>query len=88
MIRSEGVRRTRNDNISVACADCPKCGKENVVARVASARSGFNSAAERGITCKKCGDFFKTEEARLVVRRHTREQVDMEYGVDALPWIE
>jgi hypothetical protein len=45
MIQAIGTRRTRNDNISVACMDCPKCGKENVVARVSSARSGFNSSA-------------------------------------------
>ena len=88
MIRAEGVRRTRNDNIGVACADCPKCGKENVVARVASARSGFNSPTERGVTCKKCRDFFKVAESMLIIRRHPREQLDVEYGVDALSWIE
>ena len=88
MIRAGGVRRTRNDNIAVACADCPKCGKENVVARVASPRSGFNSPTERGVACKKCSDFFKVKESRLIIRRHPREQVDIEYGVDALPWIE
>lgn len=84
MIRAEGVRRTRNDDISVACADCPKCGKKNVVARVVSARSGFNSSAERGITSKKCGDFFKIEESKLIIRRHPREQVDTEYAIDTL----
>jgi len=88
MIRAEAVRRTRNDNIAVACVDCPKCGKEIVVARAASARSGFNSPTERGVTCKKCGDFFKVSEQLLIIRRHPREQLDLEYGVDALSWIE
>jgi|GEM_PF-6216761 len=88
MIRVEGWRRTRNDNISVACADCPKCGKENVVARVASARSGFNSSAERGVTCKKCGHVFNVQESQLAIRRQPREQVDLEYAVGSLAWIE
>lgn len=90
MIQAVNARRTRNDNISVACADCPasECGKENVVARVASARSGFNSSAEREITCKRCGNVFKVPEYALAIRRYPREQVDTEYGLDALAWIE
>jgi hypothetical protein len=88
MIRAKSVRRTRNDNISLACADCPKCGKENVVARVASARSGFNSTAEREVTCKQCRNVFKFTEWSLDIRRQPREHVDAEYGVAALPWIE
>ncbi len=88
MIQAFSTRRTRNDNISVACTDCPKCGKENVVARVSSARSGFNSSAERNITCKRCGLLFKAQESQLEIRRHPHEQIDLEYGVDALAWID
>lgn len=90
MILSTNVHRTRNDNISVACADCPasECGKENVVARVASARSGFNSSADREITCKRCAKVFKVPEDALLIRRYPREQIDLEYGLDSLAWME
>jgi len=90
MIQAVNARRTRNDNISVACANCPasECGKENVVARVASARSGFNSSAEREIACKRCGNVFKVPEYALTIHRYPREQVDLEYGLDSLAWIE
>lgn len=88
MIQTSDWKRTRNDNLPVACADCPKCGKENVVARVASARSGFNSSSERTITCKQCEHVFKVAESQLSIRRQPREQIDLEYGVDALTWIQ
>jgi len=88
MISTSNVTKTREDNISVACADCPKCGKENVVARVASARSGLNGTAEREITCKQCHTLFKLPEHALLIRRHPREHMDAEYGVSALSWIE
>lgn len=87
MLLNKPVQRTRNDNIAVACADCPSCGKENVVARVAAARSGFNATTERDITCKKCGFIFECSESKLAIRRHSREQIDSEYGVAALMWI-
>jgi hypothetical protein len=87
VIQTTDWKRTRNDNIPVACVDCPKCGKENVVARVASARSGFNSSSERGITCKRCDYIFAVPESKLTIRRQPREQLDEEYGVDALTWI-
>jgi len=88
MIRTHNVQRTRNDNIAVACADCPKCRKENVAARVGSARSGFNSSTEREIICKQCKNVFKVAESSLAIRRYPREQVDAEYTVDSLTWIE
>jgi transcription elongation factor Elf1 len=88
MIQTTNLTRTREDNISVACADCPNCGKEKVVARVASARSGFNGSAEREITCKQCHTLFKTPENALAIRRHAREHIDAEYGLSALTWIE
>jgi hypothetical protein len=78
---------TRFDNVPVACADCPKCGKENVVGRISAARSGFNSTKERQITCKRCDEQFTTTESRLVVRRHPREEIDAEYGVESLEWV-
>lgn len=85
---TNNTRKTRFDNIPVACADCPKCGKENVVARVASARSGFNSSTERQITCKQCHADFTVPEHALQIRRHPREEVEAEYGLTTLPWIE
>jgi hypothetical protein len=82
------VATTREDRIAVACADCPYCGKENVVARVASARSGFTSKTEHTIPCKQCHKVFTSPEDALQIRRHPREIIDAEYCVAALPWIE
>ena len=79
---------TTKDNISVACADCPHCQQRNVVARVASARSGFNSTALREIKCKQCHGLFTIQESSLSVQRYPREEIDPEYGLDKLAWIE
>lgn len=80
--------KERQDRIPVACADCPRCRKKNVVGRVASARSGFNSSVERTITCKQCHSVFALHECELQTRRHPREIMDAEYCVATLPWIE
>jgi len=80
--------KTDKDNVAVACADCPACEKENVVARVASARSGFNTTAVREITCKQCRKPFSIAESQLAIRRYPREEIDAEYGLAALAWIE
>lgn len=31
---------------------------------------------------------FKVREYALAIRRYSREQIDLDYGVTALPWIE
>ncbi len=82
------VTKTREDNIAVACADCPRCGKENVIGRSASARSGYNETEELMITCKSCEEIFTLPKSRLEIRRKPREIVDAEYTVSTLPWIE
>ncbi len=82
------VTKTKEDNIAVACTDCPRCGKENVVGRSASARSGYNEATELTITCKGCHGMFTLPKFRLEIRRKPREIVDAEYAVSTLPWIE
>jgi transposase-like protein len=85
-INSNVGRLTTQDNISVACASCPRCEKENVAARLASARSGFNATTKREIVCKQCRKAFTVSESDLIVRRYPREQIDAECGT--LPWIE
>ena len=40
------------------------------------------------IPCKGCGTMFKVREYALAIRRYSREQIDLDYGVTALPWIE
>jgi transcription elongation factor Elf1 len=82
------VTNTREDRIAIACADCPHCGKENVVARASSARGGFTSKAEHTITCKQCHKAFTLPEDALQIRRHPREILDAEYGLASLSWIE
>jgi transposase-like protein len=82
------VTKKREDRIPVACANCPHCGKDNVVARVSSARSGFNSTTERETTCKRCHKVFTIAEYNLQIRRKLREEVDAEYSVTALTWID
>ena len=82
------VTKTKEDNIAVACADCPSCGKENVVGRCASARSGYNEGVELAIACKSCDGIFTLPKFRLEIRRKPREIVDAEYAASTLPWIE
>jgi transposase-like protein len=76
-----------NDWIAVACADCPHCSKENVLARMASARGGFSATTEHNVTCRGCNKMFTVPEYRLEVRRRAREAVCAEYGTN-LSWIE
>lgn len=82
------MTRARENRIPVACADCPHCGKENILARVASARSGFNATQEHRVRCKQCHRVFALPEYSVQIRRHPREIVDAEYGLAALPWFE
>jgi len=82
------VTKTKEDNIAVACADCPYCGKEIVVGRSASARSGYNETIELTITCKNCDGIFSLSKSRLEIRRKRREIVDAEYAVSTLAWID
>jgi len=82
------VTKTKKDNIATACADCPYCGKENVVGRSASARSAYNETIELTITCKDCDGIFTLPKFQLEIRRKPREIVDAEYAVSTLPWIE
>jgi hypothetical protein len=82
------VTKTKEDNIATACADCPRCEKENVVGRSASARRGYNETIELTITCKGCHEVFTLPTFRLEIRRKPRETVDAEYAVSTLPWIE
>ncbi len=82
------VTKTKEDNIAVACADCPHCGKENVVGRSSAARRGYNETIELTITCKSCREIFTLPKSRLEIRRKPREIVDAEYAVSTLPWIE
>ena len=79
--------RTQANRIAVACADCPHCGSENVVARLSSARSGFNSTTEHEIPCKGCHKVFKLPENKLQIRRKPKDEVEAEYP-KGLPWIE
>ena len=79
---------TKTDDMAVACADCPYCGKENVVGRSNSERSGYNETSELTITCKSCDGIFTLPKFRLEIRRKSREIVDAEYAVSTLPWIE
>jgi len=74
-------------SIAVACADCPKCGKENVYRRVGAFRKVPNSSLNLPITCKKCGDVFYLAKNKLQIRKKGRSELDAEYSVDALEWM-
>jgi transposase-like protein len=79
------MTNTVENDIPVACADCPSCGTENVVARVSAARTGFNSRTEHDIKCKQCGRCFKLSEFDLQLRRKPKEALDAECDVGSLP---
>lgn len=79
----------QGDDILVAYADCPNCGEENLVARVASvSRVRFTSTALRKITCSHCQKGFKLPECRLLIRRKPRGEVESEHPVESHVWIE
>jgi hypothetical protein len=72
----------------VACLDCPYCGTENVLGRVRERRTGFNSVAERVITCRHCDKKFTSQDRDMQVRHRTGEFLQAEYGVDTLGFID
>lgn len=73
--------------IAVACADCPKCGKENVYKRVGSIRQGMRSTISIPITCKKCGTLFRVTKDELQIRKKSKKELNTEYSVDSLEWM-
>ena len=73
--------------IAVACADCPKCGKENVYRRVGAFRKGINSSLNLPITCKKCGEIFYLAKNKLQIRKKRSSELEAEYSLEALEWM-
>ena len=75
------------DTLPVACADCPNCGEEIVVGRVASARTSLESRREHDLKCAKCGRQFKLAEHDLRTRVKKREDVAASAGgaIESLP---
>jgi hypothetical protein len=77
------------DEIAIACADCPNCGEENLVARVAEVTCvRFTSPAVRKVTCRDCRKSFKLPEHRLLIRRKLRGEVESEYPIETHLWME
>jgi DNA replication protein DnaC len=73
--------------IAVACADCPKCGKENVYRRVGNFRRAMNSGLNLPITCKKCGEVFHVAKNRLQIRKKRANELEPEYSIERLEWM-
>jgi DNA replication protein DnaC len=77
-----------NDSvISVACADCPKCGKENVYKRVGAFRNTMNSRLGVPITCKRCGELFHVSKNQLRIRNRPTREINAEYSISSLEWM-
>lgn len=75
-------------SIAVACAYCPKCGKENIYKRVGAVRNLPQSNLRINITCKRCADVFSVAKQDLQVRNKPTQEIDSEYGgVAVLEWI-
>jgi hypothetical protein len=66
--------------VTVASADCPVCGKENVYKRVPPFHRDFSSTLEIRITYKRCGHLFFVPENKLDIHRKAIEEVNAEYG--------
>jgi DNA replication protein DnaC len=81
----EAVRNA--SGISVACAVCPKCGKENVYKRVGAFRKPINSSLTAGISCKKCGELFHIAKSALQIRRKPLKELEVEYSLETLEWM-
>ncbi|HKV81988.1 MAG TPA: ATP-binding protein [Candidatus Sulfotelmatobacter sp.] len=73
--------------ISVACADCPSCGKENVYRRVGAFRRPVNSSLRVPISCKKCGDVFHVAKNALAIRKKLIKELEPEYSIEKLEWM-
>ena len=73
--------------VSVACADCPKCGKENVYRRVGAFRKLPNSSLRVPVTCRKCGGVFHISKNALEIRKKRIEELQVEYSIDRLEWM-
>jgi DNA replication protein DnaC len=80
------LKDTREADIVVACADCPKCGKENVYKRTGNFRT-LPSTLTVPITCRKCGDVFRVAKNKLQIRRKAKKELDAEYAVETLEWM-
>ena len=78
---------TNADTVPVACADCPNCGEQIIVGRVASARTSLESRREHDLKCAKCGRQFKLAEHDLRTRVKKREDVAAAAGgaIESLP---
>jgi DNA replication protein DnaC len=87
-LRNAGAQYARIEvDLAVACADCPRCGKENVYKRVGAIRKGVHSTLAAPITCKRCGEVFRVTKNELQIRTKARTELDAEYSVDALEWM-
>lgn len=73
--------------IAVACADCPGCGEQNIVGRVASLRTSLESRREHDVKCRKCGRCFKLAEFDLRIRAKAREVAADSCNLENLPLI-
>ncbi len=71
---------TQESSVTVASADCPVCGKENVYKRVLTFHRDFSSTLEIRITCKDCGHLFFVPENKLDIHRKATEEINTEYG--------
>jgi DNA replication protein DnaC len=75
-------------SILVSCVDCPKCGKENVYKRVPTFRREFSSTQKILIACIKCSNRFSIPESSLEIRRKPHAELDAEYTVATLQWMD
>lgn len=76
------------DEIAVACANCPHCGKDNVYKRVGNIRTNLRSTLRVAITCKGCGASLSVAKSDLQIRKKTRQALEAEYSIAALEWME
>jgi len=74
--------------IAVACLDCVHCEGENVLGVVREKRTGFNSTAERVITCKHCHRSFTLRDYDIQLRYKSKEFLEAEYGYASLALID
>jgi hypothetical protein len=90
-LRSASLRHSTNlseAEIAVACADCPKCGKENVYKRVGTIRTMTRSALRVAITCKNCRDVFYVAKEQLQIRKKLKRELASEGSIEALELLE
>lgn len=73
----ENMTRKDLNRIAAACADCPHCDAENIIApihEITSVEEGVS--IERELVCRRCSSILRLSPHTLRVRKRTLQEVE------------